>query len=416
MGMKSEQQALKSFRRSTKTVGGTDYTVWSVYLGTDRETHRKVQFTRATESDLKQAVKEYYAALGKGLSPKRAQDFSTTGIADYQLARAILDEAGHRTVTLVEAARAFVGANQTFVKTRIYDAYREYLSQYSDVQKVQRSAVEDRVGRAIDWLGRDTIVSDVTPDRAKAYLSSKYGSAAPKTWNNHYSYLRSFFTWCIRNRYCAENPMEGLTTKAVKYREPEFVRADDIRHILDVATRMYPDNVVRRNQIVWAIALSFFNGVRSEEILRIDRGDVNLDEGFVRVTPKGFQHGTPPRIVYLTDTAKAWMSAFPVRTTGDKDARLLDEMFRVDSFSRLVKDFAERNLCEPVNWPHNAGRHSFVTMHVALHGDPRKTEMLVGTSAQMRVKHYQGLATRREAEEYFAVMPDQAPVAVSAGA
>lgn len=405
MGMKRKDEALRSLRQITKTANGTTYTSWSCYLGTDKLTHRKIRFERATKDELKRAIDEFYAAQGNGLTPKVARDFTAGGFADYQLARQILDAAGFHEATLVEAARAFVDGHKMFTPTKLLDAYTEYVSQYSAVQKVQRSAVENRVGLAIDWFGRDTLVSAVTTDKAKAYLSSRFGSCAPKTWNNNMSYLKSFFSWCLRQKYCAENPMAAFSAKAVEYHEPEFVRADDLRQILDTAVAM-DRNSRRRNQIIWSIALSFFNGVRSEELLRIQRGDVNLDEGYVRITPKGFQHGTPPRIVYLTDAAKAWMIAYPVRTDGPADAKLLDELFRVDAFSRLVKDFAERNLASPVNWPHNAGRHSFVTMHIAMHGDPRRTEMIVGTSAQMRVKHYQGLATRKEAEEYFAVLPD----------
>lgn len=413
MGMKRKEEALRSFQQASKTVDGVTFTSWRVYLGTDRLTHKKIRFERSTKEELKKAVEEFYAANANGLTPSVAKDFTAGGFADYQLARTILDDGGFSQTTLVEAARSFVESHKLYTPTALFDAYNEYLAQYSSVQKVQREAVQNRVGLAIDWIGRDVPVSSVTTDKVKSYLSSRFGGSAPKTWNNNMSYLKSFFAWCLRQKYCAQNPMDAFVPKAVERKEPEFVRAADLRLILDTATSM-PKDRKRINQIVWAIALSFFNGVRSDEELRILRGDVNLDEGYVRIgRPKGFQHGTPPRIVYLTDAALAWMRAYPVRTDGPKDARLLDELLRNDAASRAVKDYADTNHI-PLNWPHNAGRHSFVTMHVALHGDPRKTEMLVGTSAQMRVNHYQGLATKREAEEYFNVLPTSAEVATAA--
>ena len=44
-------------------------------------------------------------------------------------------------------------------------------------------------------------------------------------------------------------------------------------------------------------------------------------------------------------------------------------------------------------------------MHISLYGKPAKTKALVGKSSDMRVKHYQGLETKKKAEEYFNVLP-----------
>ncbi len=411
MGMKRKEEALRSFQQSTKTVRGVDYTVWSCYVGTDKLTHSKVRFVRSSKEELKRAVEEFYAAHSYGLSPRVAKDFTAGGFADYQLARQILDAAGFHETTLVEAARAFTKVNKTFEPTALHAAYTEYTARYSDVQKVQLSKVRNTVGRAIDWFGRDTLCSAVTMDQVKGYLNSQFASSAPGTWNGNRDYIASFFKWCVEQHYCAENPAAGISKKAVSYAEPEFVKAASVRRIFDLALTC--SDPKKRNQMVWMLALSFFNGVRTEEIFRITRGACNLDEGFIRVMPKGYQHGMPPRMVYLTPTALAWLRAYPVRIDGPKDAQLLDALPLQDSAGRYVKAYADRHKIA-IDFPHNAGRHSFVTMHIALHGEPAKTEALVGTSSDMRVKHYQGLATKREAEEYFNVLPVSAEVATAA--
>ena len=402
MSIKKKEVAERDFRQQTKTVNGSEYTSWVVYLGTDKATHKKIRFERSTKDELRKAVREFYAAMDNGLTANVSREFTANGFADYQLARSILDEAGFQSVTFVEAARSYIENHKTFTSVPLYDAYREYIAQYSEVQTVQRSAVENRVGLAVDWLGREKQVASITIDTLKGYLAARFSGAAAKTWNNNLTYLKSFFAWCVRQRYCASNPMEGMKPKAIHYTDPEFVRADAVRSIFDVALSCKDE--AKRNQMVWCFALSFFAGARTEEISRLTRGAINLDEGYVRILPKGFQHGVPPRIVYLTDTAKAWMAAYPIKVSGSPDAKLLGDLPLQDSASRFVKSYADRHGIK-LDFPHNAGRHSFVTMHVALHGDPRKTEMIVGTSAQMRVKHYQGLATRKEAEEYFGVLP-----------
>lgn len=403
MGMKRKEEAFRSFQQIKRTVGGVEYSTWSCYVGTDKLTHAKVRFERSSKEELKRALDEFYAAHDYGLSPRVAKDFTTGGFADYQLARQILDAAGFHETTLVEAARAFTKVNKTFEPTPLHAAYTEYVARYSDAQKVQRSKVANTVGRAVDWFGRDTLCSAIAMDQVKGYLNSQFASNAPGTWNGHLEYIKTFFNWCKEQHYCAENPAAGISKKAVSYSEPEFVKAPALRRIFDLALTCA--DTKKRNQMVWMFALSFFNGVRTEEISRITRGAVNLDEGFVRVMPKGYQHGMPPRMVYLTPTALAWLRAYPVRTDGQKEAKLLDAFPMQDSAARYVKSYADRHKIA-IEFPHNAGRHSFVTMHIALHGEPAKTEALVGTSSDMRVKHYQGLATKREAEEYFNVLPE----------
>ena len=54
---------------------------------------------------------------------------------------------------------------------------------------------------------------------------------------------------------------------------------------------------------------------------------------------------------------------------------------------------------------HNCGRHTFITYHVAAYSDPAKTTAMVGTSDKMRADNYCGLATKKDGDAYFAIMP-----------
>ncbi|MDA3923699.1 MAG: hypothetical protein PF904_03255 [Kiritimatiellae bacterium] len=58
-----------------------------------------------------------------------------------------------------------------------------------------------------------------------------------------------------------------------------------------------------------------------------------------------------------------------------------------------------------IKLPRNAGRHTFITMHVAAYERPEMTDNMTGTSSQMRSNHYQGLTTKKEGEKYFSIMP-----------
>lgn len=403
--MKTKREALAAVHQISHEVGGQTYKVWSVYLGTDKTNHRKIAFQRASKAELLAEIDEFYLKTDTGASPSSARDMDSASIADYLLARKVLSEAGFRDVSLCEAARAYCRQNGGVKSTSLSAAYARYLDSFSEEQTTQRGIVNVRVGKFVSAAGPDLEVSSVGVSDVKGYLERSFGNSAPKTWNNVLSYLSTFFAWCARpeQAFCRENPAAKIARKTIAWHEPEFVRADTVRTLFDLAASARDRDLAAKR--VWFLALSFFCGVRSAEAMRLAVSDINLAEGWLRIAkPKGVTRGVPPRLVYLTDAAKAWMSAFPVPVAPSPDALLLDGLGDSEHVYAALRRAAQSGGIA-LDVPHNAGRHSFITMHVALHGDPRKTEAMVGTSASMRVNHYQGLATKKEAEEYFSVLP-----------
>ena len=67
------------------------------------------------------------------------------------------------------------------------------------------------------------------------------------------------------------------------------------------------------------------------------------------------------------------------------------------------------NLRESIKIParRNGLRHAFCTYHFALHANENLTAQQAGNSPAMIHQHYKGLATKAEAEKWFAVMPSK---------
>jgi hypothetical protein len=55
----------------------------------------------------------------------------------------------------------------------------------------------------------------------------------------------------------------------------------------------------------------------------------------------------------------------------------------------------------------NGLRHGFVTYHFALHQNENTISAMAGNSPAMIHAHYKGLATKAEAEKWFAVRPQK---------
>ena len=146
------------------------------------------------------------------------------------------------------------------------------------------------------------------------------------------------------------------------------------------------------------MTLAFFCGMRTAEILRQRFEDIMLDEGTIVVTEaKGEQSGGMGRAFKVPDTAMAWLRKVDMEKA--KATKMSETSYT--RWRKILFDDAD------VDMPDNAGRHSFVSYHVAMFGNPRLTEGIVGTGDTMRKRHYDARVTHKAAEEYFAILPKE---------
>jgi integrase len=389
MSIKSKKEVLKNIREVKKTAGGKVYTAYEVYFGTDH-TGAKLRKSKATREAAKACVDEFFAQVkAHGEFPMGV--LTRRELYDAREALDTLSEAG-MSETLYEVARHFVeGAAKGGVHAKaLGEAYEEYFAEIPDIQKLHKRAVNGRVRKWVTAFGPDRPCTAVTSREVAAYLTQ---FDVPKTFNNMLGYIRTFLGWCAKSQrqYLASNPLTDMALAQVAYREPEYMRADDVAKMMQ-AVEEGPD----AGRLACHAALSFFCGVRQEEIKRLadHPDDVQLEERMLRISmPKGWTKGAIPRVVQLPDNALAWLTKYDVRKHLAKATP-----WTVDKLQCVARGVG-------VAFPANAGRHTFITMHVAAYGDPSKTEAMVGTSATMRSKHYQGLASKIEGERYFAILP-----------
>jgi len=115
------------------------------------------------------------------------------------------------------------------------------------------------------------------------------------------------------------------------------------------------------------------------------------------------------RFTALAANAMLWLSLVPHRTgqvTRNDHANDHQKRFRQ---LQCLAGFGMKNEkgVWHSTWENNAMRHSFGSYHYALHGNPLETSRLLGhkTSDQVLFDHYRALATKAQAEDYFAIHP-----------
>jgi integrase len=180
--------------------------------------------------------------------------------------------------------------------------------------------------------------------------------------------------------------IRGVAVRPKAYAEPEFLTVDEVRRIMAEAYELTP-----------AMALLFFAGIRPGELgdgakkPRLTWASVNVAERWVRIPARNAKTGRPRLLEGLPDNLWAWLE--PYARGKDQPICPYDPLRP----SRWAKKVIGR-------WTHDATRHSFASYHSAM-GDLAHTSMLLGHegSQTMLHRHYRGLVSRADAEEYFAI-------------
>jgi integrase len=136
--------------------------------------------------------------------------------------------------------------------------------------------------------------------------------------------------------------------------------------------------------------------LRGEEIMRLDWADVWRAEGHIEISAKQAKT-RQRRLVVICPALAAWLE--PYRKTTGK------------IFPAGVYDYQHRflELRDSLKIPtrKNGLRHAFCTYHFSLHANENLTAQQAGNSPAMIHAHYKGLATKADAEKWFAIHPQK---------
>lgn len=387
----SKKKALESIRTVEKVQNGVPRTYYEAYLGINPLTRAKVRFMMADRFELVHRIDEFY------LKNKRFGDsivvLRPDEAYDARAALEVLRAAGY-VATLRSLAEEYVArrkAKKEAPNVPLETAFNEYLASFPEVQKKHRESIVRRVGAFVGRIGANRSCASITAKEVAEFLER---FDAPKTYNNNLGYIKSFFNWCAspERQYVLENPIARMKQKQIAHVDPQFLAPEDVEKLLrhfeearDYATLAY-------------LVLSYFCGIRAEEIIRLSMQDGDIlspDAGSIRIgLPKGWTRGVRPRTVPLARNAAEW-----IRQYGLGKALVGSS----PNWSRRLVYMAAEKMGMRI--PHNAGRHTFITMHVAAFHNEQVTQTICGTSKDMLVRNYMGLATDAQGKAYFAIMP-----------
>ena len=229
------------------------------------------------------------------------------------------------------------------------------------------------------WLlERKGVLGDVDESVVASFLVSlSQERLSARTQARALSSIRGFFRFLVQERRHDLDPTELLEGPRLLGKLPDVLNRDEVMRLLQAPAGDKPNRVRDRAMLHTMYA----SGLRVSELVDLDLGDVNLDEGFVAVLGKGNKR----RIVPLGAHARASLGEYlaEVRPKWAKPASRAcfvtarGKGMTRQSFWAIVKKYARAaGITKPIS-PHKL-RHSFATHLLAGGADLRSVQTMLG--------------------------------------
>jgi integrase len=311
--------------------------------------------------------------------------------------------------SLKEAVDFFVRRNHASLPKRtVKEVVEEMVAAKTEAGRsdLHVDDIESRLGRFAKAF--EMPIAQVTGDMIQKHI---YGlELAGRTRRNHLRHITSLFRFAVRRHYLHKDALEELAAVEA----PEVLPTETLIFSPGELREML--SAVRTELVPW-VAIAAFCGLRTAEIMRLDWGQVNLEQRFIEV--KAISAKTASRrTVPLCEAAVAWIT--PHRKQEGRVAYFAEDnkfceavVFDVNGARKEAGAEAEKNgdtalliklgELKPFAWKKNGLRHSFCSYRLALTKNASATSFEAGNSPSMIFKHYWKLVTEDEAKAWFEV-------------
>lgn len=218
---------------------------------------------------------------------------------------------------------------------------------------------------------------------------------APRTCVNILDTLTTVFNDAVRKEHLARNPALHVPRPKLANVAPGILTPVQAERLLTTAQQLRPE-------LMPALAIALFAGLRRSEICRLNRSHLLLDEGLIEV-PSSAAKTRQRRLVTIRENLKLWLARLPA------DDLPLALTTNPDVFGSWVHDLAIQ--AGILNWPHNAMRHSFASYLYALTRNEGTVAAEMGNTPNVVIRHYRAVVRPAAATTYFQIVPaGSAPV------
>ena len=245
------------------------------------------------------------------------------------------------------------------------------------------------------------------PLTVREFLAYLYGQNYTKsTTARKLATLRSFYKFLIRRGIVSASPLTTIRTPKQEKRLPKCLDLEQVQKLLEAPGDA--DILSARDKAMLEVLYS--SGIRVSELVELEMGDIDLQEGVLRVRGKGRKDRLTP---IGSQAIKAVQRYFELRVlepkcSGPSQSRVFlnkhGHSLSTRSVRRKLDKYLVQSGLDPGISPHTL-RHSFATHLLNNGADLRSVQELLGHQSLSTTQIYTHLSTSRLKEVYDSAHP-----------
>jgi site-specific recombinase XerD len=209
---------------------------------------------------------------------------------------------------------------------------------------------------------------------------------SPKTVQCHVRVLKAFSTWLYEEGYTKVNKLKSLRLPKATARIMKPLTPEEINEIMNSVDRRSYSGA--RNRTVLAILLD--TGLRASEMAGITLNNLNLEDGYIRITGKGNKERIVPIGKFVQMELLHYIEKVrPQVYRGDCNNLLLSQNGRPMTFNTVKLIFSKLARITGINRLHaHLCRHTFAVNYLLNGGDVFSLREILGHTTPAMVNHY----------------------------
>ncbi len=273
--------------------------------------------------------------------------------------------------------------------------------------KSYREDLFDLAEYLLEELGADVRPDGVSSRDLRGYAAALHEAGYARTSiSRKLASLRSFYRFAQQRQLAQSNPAKPLRNPRGQRKLPHFLTNDEVGKLLDA-----PHTLTVMGLRDHAILETMYSaGLRVSEVVGLNDGDLEFEEGIARVRGKGRKERLSPLGSYAIDALHAYMR---VRVLSPKEATGREAPVFVNRFGcrlttrsvgRLLEKYIAEQGLDSRTTPHTL-RHSFATHLLDRGADIRSVQELLGHKSLVTTQIYTHLSTANLREVYLRAHP-----------
>ena len=235
------------------------------------------------------------------------------------------------------------------------------------------------------------------------FISQKGDLLSPKTVQCHVRVLKVFSTWLYEEEYTTISRLKNLKLPKAAIRIMEPLSREEIKNVVSsINRRSYSGE---RNHAVLVTLLD--TGLRSSEVTGITLSNLNLKDGYIRITGKGDKERIVPIGKFVRMELMHYIEKVrPLVYGGDNNNLFISQDGRPMTTNTVKMVFSKLARRSGVNRLHaHLCRHTFAVNYLLNGGDIFSLREILGHTTLEMVNHYLHFTSSQITERHHKFSP-----------